>query len=150
APQLGPVEASIRGPVQTAAGAAAVVSENRSPVLIRRRIENVGALPVDGNVRDPGVFVHEEGLLPGGATVGAHVHATLFVGSPQVAQCRHVNNVRIRGVDYDAADMVRLLQAHVGKGGSRVHRLIYTVPPGGTLTVVGFAGAHVKDGGVGR
>ena len=110
----------------------------------------LGLCGIDGDIGDAGVFVDDEGLGPGGAAVGALVDAALFVGTPEIAERRDVHDVGIGGMDDDAADVVGLLEAQMRPGGAAIHRLVDAIAPGGALAIVGLAGAHVEDGGVGR
>jgi hypothetical protein len=52
-------------------------------------------------------------------------------------------------MDDDAADVTGLLQAQVGPGGAGIHRLVNSVAPRRTLSIVGLAGTDVENGGIG-
>src|ERR1017187_9095092 len=148
--ELGPVQTAVGGSVQAAAGTAAVVTEHRAPALIGAGKQDVGALRIDGYIGDAGIFVDDERLFPGSAAVFAHENAALLIGAPQVTLRGDVDRVGIGGVHHDAADVVRLLKAQMRPRHAGVGRLVDAITPGRTLAVVGLAGAHVDNGGVGR
>src|SRR6516162_9540816 len=93
------------GAIQPAARAAAGVSECAAAPLVDRRVENIRALRVDGDVVGAGIFVDVQRLLPGGAAIGAHVDAALLVRPPEVSLCRYVDDVRVSGIHYDPPDV---------------------------------------------
>src|SRR5258705_13564618 len=62
----------------------------------------------------------------------------------------YVDDIRVRRVHHDAADMVAVGETKVGPRLAGVHTLVDAVTPRRALTVVGLAHPNVKDRRVGR
>src|SRR5205823_3727153 len=94
--------------------------------------------------------VDVEDSTPGLAPVRRLVDAALLIGSIKPAEGADIHDVRILGVDDDAADLVRLLESHVLPGLAAVGRLVNAVAVGDRVARIGFAGADPDDIPVGR
>src|SRR5205807_6734310 len=85
---------------------------------------------------------------PGLAAVGRLVQAALLVRAPDVAEGGDIDDVGVGGVDDDAADVLRVPQAHVLPGLAAVGRFVDAVAPGDAVAGVGLAGADPDHVGV--
>src|SRR5690349_11082581 len=97
-----------------------------------------------------GRVVHEEDLLPSLAAVRRPKHAAIDVRRPDVAERRYENDVRVRGVDDDTADLTDVAEPHVlprlaGVGGHEHAAPVDHVIPG-----VPLSRAHPDDARVRR
>src|SRR5690348_14939549 len=97
-----------------------------------------------------GRVVHEEDLLPSLAAVRRPKHAAIDVRRPDVAERRYENNVRVRGIDDDTADLPDIAEPHVlprlaGVGGHEHAAPVDHVIPG-----VPLSRAHPDDARVRR
>ena len=147
---LAPGPAGIAALVNARVRPAAVEPISGAAPRIRRRDEHLRIGGIHDQVGGAGVLVDGEDVLPGDAAVGGLEDAALFVGAPQPAHRRHVDDVGVLRVDDDAADVLRVAQAHVLPGLAAVDRLVDAVTPRGALAIVRFAGAHPHDVGIGR
>ena len=77
---------------------------------------------IHGEVHRPRLVVHEEDLLPAGAPVLRAEDPALRVGAEGVAERGHVDEVGVLGMDADAPDLPRVLEADALPGLSRVRR----------------------------
>ena len=80
--------------------------------------------------------------MPGGAPVGSLVDATLRARPPQVADGRHVGDIRVARVHADSGDVPGFLEAHVGPRAPAVHGLEDTIPPRRALAVLRLPRSH--------
>src|SRR5690606_14656445 len=76
-------------------------------------VEDARVRRVHRDLVNPGIFADEEDALPGLAAVGRAVQPAVRIGTEDVAERRDVDDVRVRGVDRDLADVAGRLQAHV-------------------------------------
>src|SRR5205823_5011990 len=74
--------ATVNGFVNRAAWTAAIESERCAPSLIRRSIKRHWTLRIHRDIDHAGVFVDEEHVVPGLATISRFVESALFVWSP--------------------------------------------------------------------
>src|SRR5207245_2254853 len=88
-------------------------------------------------------------LFPGLAAVPRPEDATLWVRAVGVAESRNENDVRIRGVNNERADVARIFQADVGPRFAGVGGFINAVAERNVAADAGFAGADVNDIGIG-
>jgi hypothetical protein len=67
-----------------------------------------------GQIHRTGTIADKEHLLPALAAVGRAEDAPLLVGSEDVTQRRHVDQVGVLRVDPDAGDLTRIVETHMG------------------------------------
>src|ERR1700737_724225 len=106
-----PGRAAIGGPIKAAARAAAFHDPWLAFGLPQRCEQNIGIAGIEGDVdaAGPGVFV--EDLLPGFASIASAENAALFVIAKGMAERRDERDVGTLGMNNQAADRVRVLQA---------------------------------------
>jgi hypothetical protein len=110
-----------------AAGAARRHRELGAIRLPQRRVDDVGIRAVNADVNGGRRIVAEQHAPPALAAVGAFEHAALRVRRRVLAERRHEDDVRVRGMNADLRDILRLLEAHVRPRLSAVGRLVHTV-----------------------
>ncbi len=132
-------------PVDVAARAAAVEAPRLPLALIRRREQRLRILRIHDDVGGTGVVVDEQHVVPGPAAIGRFEHAPLGVRAPQMADRRDIHDVRIAGMNDDAADVPRLVESDVRPRAAGVDRFVDAVAPRRALPVVGFARARPDD-----
>ena len=147
--ELRPGGAAVRGLEQAAARTASPVAERGATTLVGAGVERVGTFRIHGDVDHAGVFIEKFHIGPGLAAVGRLVDATLLVGPVEPPEGCHVCDIRVRGMNHDASDVLRLLEAHVLERPSCVRALVDAAAPGRRLPVVGLARAHIQDRRVG-
>ncbi len=76
--------------------------------LPQRGKERVGVVGIKHNVNGASLVVLEQDLLPRGATIGSAEDAALFIRPVGVAQSRDKNDVRILGINYNRANVLRI------------------------------------------
>src|SRR5690606_15947197 len=87
-------------------------------------------------------------LLPGLAAIHAAEDTALLVRSPGMAKGRHVDDVRVVGVDGDVTDVAGVLQTHVLPGLAPVGGFVDAVTVRDVAADVRLAGTNVDDVGV--
>ena len=137
-----PVGTSVHGAVHAASGAAPIEAPCRPLTLVHGRDEGVRVGGIHDQIDGSGLVVHEEHQIPGGAAVCGLIDATLGARHPQVADRRHISDVRVARMHADPGDVAGLLQAQAGPGTPPVHGLEDAVPPRGALAVLRLAGSH--------
>ncbi|MBA7642257.1 hypothetical protein ES703_49946 [subsurface metagenome] len=80
-------------------------------------------------------------FLPFLSAVGGLVQSPLRIFRIQMPEGRHIDDVRILGMDDDAADMVGFFKAHILPGFAGVCGLVHSVSPVRASGVVGFSGS---------
>src|SRR5262249_34572590 len=111
---LGPCGAAVGGAEQAAAGPTADEAPGRAAHLPGGGGEHAGVVGIHRQVDGARVLAAEEHVLPALATVPGAKDAPLEVGTEGVPERGHVDEVRVPGVDADAGDEARVLQAEVG------------------------------------
>ena len=139
-----PGVAAVDGAIQSAARPAAVEAPRRAVHLPRGGEQRVGVLRVEDDVNAAGLVIDEQNFLPGGAAVGGAINAALGAGCVHMSQGRDVDDVRVRGVNDDGADLPRIRQADMGPVLPAVHRLPHAVAVGNVAADAGLAGADVE------
>src|ERR1700722_11044991 len=141
---------AIGGLIDRTAGPASVKSPGRSTTLIARSVASIRATRVDHNIHNAGVLIDEKDFAPGISAVGRLIQSAFRVRSPEMPERCHINGFRVRRIDHNSTDALRLFKPNVRPTLAAVHGLIDTVSPGGTLAIVRFTGADPHDGGIGR
>ena len=100
------------------------------------------------DVHRAGLGTARQHLLPSDAAVHGAINAALFVGRELMAQGRDEHDVRIARIHDDRTDLLRLFQAHVLPGATRVGRFINAVAGGRVAADASFAHARVDHVGV--
>src|SRR5579872_1724673 len=127
--ELRPGGAAVCGPVDAAAGSAAVESPRSALALIHRSEEDVRILRIHDDVGRARVLVDEEAPGPRPPSVRRAEHTPLGVRSPQMTGRGDVDDLRVGGMDDDAADVAGVLEARRGPRASRVGGLVRAVAP---------------------
>ena len=89
-------------------------------MLPHRCIQNAWIGRVHPEVGCPGLCINAQDLLPGFAPVCRAIHATFFVGSPDLTLCPNIGNIRIRWVNLDARNLPCFRQSDVRPSGAGV------------------------------
>ena len=118
--------------------------------LVARDQQDLGIGRVHRDLDDAGHGIDLEHPRPALAAVGGLVEAALVVRAPQASEGRHVDRVRIVGVDGDLGDLERLLEARVVPGQAAVRGAVDPVAEGDGVPRIGLARAHPHLGRVGR
>ena len=121
-----------------------------APALVAGGVEHVRVAGVLHQVHDARVLVDLQHQFPVGAAVDGLVHAALAARSPQRAHGRHVDDLRVGGVDHDAADVHGALQPHVLPALAPVEGAVDAVAVADRALAVVLAGAdpdHVRGRG---
>ena len=137
--QFFPSGAAIRGFVNPAAGATAVVTVRSAAALIGCGVKSIGTLRIHGDIHDAGIIIDEKNAIPGFAAIGGFIEAALRIRSPQTAECRDVNHVWIRGMNHDAADVAGGVEAHLIPSLAAVSGFVNTV-----ATKTNFGGCSAR------
>src|SRR5580700_8312328 len=80
-----------------------------------------------------------------GTAVDGFVDAALFVRTISMAHGADINDICILGIDYDTADLPRVLQANVIPRSASVSGLVDAVSGREILAYVGLAGARINN-----
>src|SRR6185295_8106845 len=115
----------------------------RPPRLPERGVDRARVAGLEGEVDGAGVLVLEEHLLPMRAAVARPEDAALGVGTVGVAESGDVDEIGVRRVDEDAADLLAVAQADVRPGLAAVRGLIDAIPLRDVGAHVRLAGADV-------
>jgi len=114
------------------------------------REENLRLVNGHGDVGDADVGAFVENAGPVRAAIGGFVHAALIARTVGVAQHAHVDGLRVRGIDENAADVPRIVEADVRPGLARVVGAVHAVAGGQVGADVRLARADVDHAGIGR
>ncbi|MXV95241.1 MAG: hypothetical protein F4Z92_05090 [Gemmatimonadetes bacterium] len=87
------------------------------------------------------MLVDLEDVLPGLTAVLCAEDASLLIRAPEITHRRHVDDVRVAGVDEDATDVPGGVETHVAPGVPRIRGLVDAVAPAGRLPVLRLPGA---------
>ena len=147
--ELRPGAAAVPAHMEAASGSAAHPGPGLQLELPHPGVQDPGVVRVHDQVRGAGVFVHEQDVFPGLATVHGPVDAALRLGGVGVAQRRRVNDVRVRRMDDDPADPRGRVEAHVLPGLPGVGGLEHSDADGDVGPDEGLAGPGPHDVGVG-
>src|SRR6185295_12882056 len=139
--ELLPGGAAVGGPVDAALGAAVDQGPDVAAPLVGGGVEHVGVARVHHHVGDAGVLADRQHLLPGLAAVGGLVEAAVAARRPQRALGRHVDGVRVAGIDEDLADVLGTLEPDVLPTLAAVDRLVDAVAVGDAALAVVLAAA---------
>src|SRR5262245_48197974 len=96
-----------------AAGPAAIEPPRASLPLIGCGEKCLRILRVHDDIGRARVVVDKQYFLPRLAAVDGFKNAALGVRTPEMSYCRDIDNVRVRRMDDDAADVARILQASI-------------------------------------
>ncbi len=120
--------------------------------LVHRRIEHVRVDGVDHQVRRAGPAIVGQTvreLLPGAAPVGRLEDAALAGVAPEIADCRHVHDVRIARMGDHPRNLERVAEADVRERAAAVGGLVEAVAPRHAVAVVRLARADPEHAGIG-
>ena len=145
-----PTHAAVAGNEETAPRPAAFSSPGVDFELPHAGEENPRIVRIHGQVRAACVFVHKKRFIPGLAAVGGPEDATLLLWTVGMPECARTDDVRIAGINDDAADPASLLETHGSPGLSRVGGFVYPVADRDMAANKGLAGScpdYVRVGG---
>src|SRR5580700_6464461 len=108
-------------------------------------VNNIGIARVEDEIHRAGLYAAGIDLLPCLATVSGTEDSALFVWSPQMAECGHVDDVGIFGMNAYCADVEGVFQTDVLPGFARVGRFINAVAMGGVAADIRLTHADVDD-----
>src|SRR5262249_6743101 len=111
--------------------------------------KNPGIVGIHRQIDRAGIGAAIEDLLPAPAAVARTEDAALLVGAENVAQRRHIDEVGVRRMDADAADMLGRAQPDIRPGAAGIARLVEAVAIGDVEPDLGLAGARVDDIAIG-
>ncbi len=137
--------AGIRGFVQGAARAAAPEMKGLAEVIPSPGIQDAGVGRIHGHIRDTCSRVHVQDLFPGFSPVCGFEHATLLVGSPEMAKRTDVNDVRIGRMNQDLGDVLCLFQSHVFPSFAAIFGFVNTVADAHAVAGGSLAGSNPDD-----
>src|SRR2546422_6326115 len=95
----------------------------------RGGVEHLGIPGVHLEIHEAGGVVHEQDPAPCLAAVGRLVDPALGIRAPEVAERGDVDDVGVRGVEHDAPDRARVLQAHARPFLAAISGLVDAVAP---------------------
>ncbi len=127
AAEIGPGIAAVGGFPDAAIRAAAIETPGLAARFPEAGVEHARIRGVHGKVDRAGVGTAREDLLPRSAAIGGAVDAAHFIGSPEMAQRGHVDDVGIPGMHADRADVKSILQADVLPSLARVSGFVNAV-----------------------
>ncbi len=119
--------------------------------LVGRGQQDIGITRVEHHIGDAGVLADGQDSLPGLAAVGGFVQAAIAARPPERTLGRHVDSVRIAGIEDDAGDVLRLFQPHVLPGFAAIVGAVDAVAIGDATLAVVFSRAdpdHVRIFGI--
>ncbi len=146
---LGPGITAVGRFEQAAAGAAARHLVLDAIGLPQRRVDHVGILRIDREIDRAGLVVAEEGLLPGLAAVDTLEDAAFGAGCAVLAERCDEDDVRVRWMDADLRDRLRVGEADVGPGLAGIRRPVDAVPRHDVAADAGLPHADEHQVGVG-
>src|SRR6185503_12811293 len=127
--ELAPVVAAVGGLPQAAARAVRrrVDVPGWPPRLPERGVDRPRIAGLEGEVDRASVLVRAENLFPVRAAVARAEHAALSVGPVGVAEGGDVDEVGVRRIDEDAADLLAVAEPGVDPGAAAVGGLVHAV-----------------------
>src|SRR5262249_37963521 len=112
--------------------------------------QSLGISRVHAKIYDAGLVIDVEDLFPGLAAIGSLEEPPFLVATVEPAQGPDVDDVRIFGMNADAANLKCSLQPLVSPGLAAVGRLIDAIAVCDGIARIVFAGAHPNNVAVGR
>ena len=143
--QLGPRLAAVLALEDAAVRPAADHLPDVAPALVRARVHDVRALRIERHVGDARVLVDRERGGPRLAAVGRLVEAALAAFREERPLCGDPDDVRIAGIDDDAADVLGRLEADARPRLARVRGLVDAVAEVRAALARVFARAEPED-----
>src|SRR5260370_36391439 len=119
-------------------------------LLPQSGINNVGIPGIDAHVVTAGVFVLEQHLIEGGATIGGAEDSALGVGAVWMSQDGDKEPFGVSGIHIDVGDHLRIAESQVSPRLSAVGGSIYAVAGGEVRAYDSRAGTDVDGVGIGR
>src|SRR5439155_12941266 len=136
-----PAHAAVPGNEETAPRPAAFSSPGVDFELPRAGEENPRIVRIHSQVRAPRVFVYKKRFIPGLAAVRGPEDTPLRLWTVGMAEHAGTDDVRITGINDDAADPARLLEAHGSPGLPRIGGLVDPVADRDVAANKGLAGS---------
>jgi hypothetical protein len=96
-------------------------------VQVGGREDGVRVVGVEPDLGDPGVVRDVEYAFPSGAAIAGAVETAVAARSPQRTLGRDPDHIGISGIDDDVADVLALLEPHVGPGRAAIDALVDAV-----------------------
>src|SRR6185369_5138797 len=143
--QFGPRRAAVRALEETAARSSAREGVRRPEHLPERGIDDIGVLRIQRQIDRAGLLVAEEHLVPGLAAVAGPEHAAVRVRAVGITKGGHEGDVRVGGMDANAGDRLRAVEADARPGLAGVDRPVDAVTLNDVAAQLGLASAGVDD-----
>ena len=142
---LAPGLAAVRRLPQRRARTAALEEIRAARPLPRRRVERVRIARVHRDVDEARLVADELAQLPGLSAVDRLVESAFRVRGPGRADRRDVRDVRIRRMNDDASDVLRLLETDRLPGDAAVDRLVHAPARRDAVARVALTRSDVDD-----
>ncbi len=104
---------------------------------------------IENDVDAAGAIVEIQNFFPGFAAIARAVDAAIRIGAVSVAERSNENDIGIRGMDDDGADVACVFEADVGPGLSGIGRFVNAIAERNIAADARFAGAGVDHVGIG-
>jgi hypothetical protein len=138
---VGAIQATARGEllgriVVIVAVALTLIGNNQQRLRIGR---------MHSEINDPRFVIDKKNSLPRLAAVTGLVQPAILVRTIQSAQDADIDNVRILGMNKDAANLKRLPQSHVGPTLAAIGRFVHAISIGHGVARIALAGTDPDD-----
>src|SRR6185503_1525927 len=146
--QLRPGDAAVLRLVEAAARAAAPEMPRLPLVVVHAGIDDVGIAGIDRDVARTGGVVDVQRARPRRAGVAGSEYAALGISSERMPHRGGKDDLRVRRVNDDAREALRLAESEVLPGAAAIGRLVDAVAERDRVADEAFAGADVDDIGI--
>ena len=113
AAELLPGYAPICRSIQPATGTTARKVPRLSACLPQCRVDDLGIVRIETDIDGPCLLIAIKHLRPGSASVGRAENTPFSVRAKSMAERRDQDDVRIVRVDYESADLARILETYM-------------------------------------
>ncbi|MBA7645474.1 hypothetical protein ES703_53232 [subsurface metagenome] len=96
---------------------------------------------IDGS----GFIIPVENFLPGLSSIPTPEHAPLFVGTVHMTESRHIDAIRISGMDANSGDLTRIFQSDMLPGFPRIRGFVHAIAMGNIAPDRRLTHAHIND-----
>src|SRR5205807_1576615 len=144
-----PGESAIYGAKDAARGAAAFQHPGMALHGPQTGEKDQGIIGVHDQRADAGGVVDKQGLLPGLAAIGGAKDAALSVGSPDMPQNTHDNDVGVVRINHDVGDLAGISKSHEFPGGPGIGREVDPFAGDQIVAGIRLARPHPHQIGIG-
>ena len=134
---------------ESAARAAAIHAPRLAADLPERSVEDTGIRRIHHDIGRARFRAARQHLLPRLAAIRRAIDAAFGVRPPEMAQRRYIGDIRIRRVNDNRSDVVRLLQADIAPGTPRIGGFVYAVAVRCVAAHAGLTHADIDRVGIG-